>query len=290
MLEESQLEYGTLRGELSRIRDCITTYMGFVLAGAGAGLFTLSSGFGKDGNPTVLAVEFFAATLMMTLVLRAIFYKFKSHNRYAGYCKLLAQELPDRANPGKRSRRPIASWEVCLSAMREVDLRRRWVDMAKYCSQIGVGTLHPERVSREYRRRTRRLSTREKSALLGHWRDWKKFIGSFFTHPELRSWGYPLCVVKVFFGVVASYWLAGGALLVVGLRHPVGTSPMTRALAVAMAVVLGTLQVIWWNAFLRSLWTLTEGHQSVEGYCWAFLPLRHRFLAALGRRTRYEVV
>ena len=43
MLDSNLKEYDTLRTELEKLRDCLTSYVGYALGGSGAALFGLAA-------------------------------------------------------------------------------------------------------------------------------------------------------------------------------------------------------------------------------------------------------
>ena len=62
-----------------------------------------------------------AIALVITLVLLIVYYKFNSHNRYAGYCKLLNEEswnIPSELNED------VYTWEICIDRLRHFDTHK----------------------------------------------------------------------------------------------------------------------------------------------------------------------
>ena len=60
-----------------------------------------------------------AIALLIMLVLLIVYYKFNSHNRYAGYCKLLNEEswnIPSELNED------VYTWEICIDRLIPVSL------------------------------------------------------------------------------------------------------------------------------------------------------------------------
>lgn len=93
MLQPALEEYKLLRSDLAEIRTQITRYMGFIIALSG-GAAALSQAFTKDQNMAVgmLLVTFITMTVG-TLLFEIIWYKFRSHNRHAGYIQMLSHEI-----------------------------------------------------------------------------------------------------------------------------------------------------------------------------------------------------
>lgn len=119
MQPQNLAEYAILRQEIESVKNCMTTYVGFVFAGAAtAEISLLVQEKAKDGYP-FYATACLVAAFITVLVLRVILYKFNSTNRYAGYCKLLSQERYDIENSSSNQ---IHLWEPCLSLLRKSNL------------------------------------------------------------------------------------------------------------------------------------------------------------------------
>src|SRR5437660_260634 len=58
--------------------------------------------------------------LVVTMLTGLLFYKFHSHNRYVGYCKLLAQEQYS----GLESLGEFYLWESCMARLRAYDMSK----------------------------------------------------------------------------------------------------------------------------------------------------------------------
>ena len=86
-------EYEMIRNEMQQLKDSITNYFGFVLGGFGASIIGVSllGGEKLPSHASGLALTGLILAATVSLILRVLFYKFYSHNRYAGYCKLLNQ-------------------------------------------------------------------------------------------------------------------------------------------------------------------------------------------------------
>ena len=118
----NEKEYKIIRDEIQNLKNCITNYMGFVLGGSGisyAGLISIGNNINKEEAVSIAFLSIILA-FVVSLVFLILIYKFNSHNRYAGYCKLLNQEQlllknNENINPGDID---IMSWEICVDRLR----------------------------------------------------------------------------------------------------------------------------------------------------------------------------
>lgn len=114
-------EYTLIRAELNGLKDCITHYVQMALGGAGVLIAAYAAL--QDGDLGLQrGIASAGAAFVVTLILDVVFYKFHSHNRYAGYCKLLARE----SYPWPDDREQIHMWEECVGALREASRARLW--------------------------------------------------------------------------------------------------------------------------------------------------------------------
>ena len=103
MQSQNLSEYILVRKELQEVKNCITQYMGFVLGGSS--LSFIGVWFSRRNGEDFLAPAYISLSLsiIVVLVLVILFYKFNSHNRFAGYRKLLIQEVWDEVVPENRT-------------------------------------------------------------------------------------------------------------------------------------------------------------------------------------------
>ena len=89
MQYQNKIEYELVREELLKLKECITSYMGFVIGGSGVAFFGIAAVSKNPGSHEILGFSCILLSVIVSLVLYILFYKFNSHNRFAGYCKLL---------------------------------------------------------------------------------------------------------------------------------------------------------------------------------------------------------
>src|SRR5438067_87634 len=107
-------EYKAMRHELTHVRNCIGRYFGFVIFGAGPAFWLLAA----KASEKILDAEMSCAAILFAdvsmLILFLLSYKFTSHNRYAGYSKLLTHEhFSAKAALDKH----IYLWEICVDIL-----------------------------------------------------------------------------------------------------------------------------------------------------------------------------
>ena len=93
MQRENIKEYELVRHEMLTVKDCITKYISFVLGGVGATVVLLArSGDRSHFSSLEISIMSFSLCIIIDFIMLVLIYKFKSHNRFAGYCKLLTHE------------------------------------------------------------------------------------------------------------------------------------------------------------------------------------------------------
>lgn len=280
-------EYELLREETLALRECITDYMGFVVGGSGAAMFGLAALrlFGQD-NKIAVAYVAFGISLLLSFVLVILMYKFNSHNRYAAYSRLLADERYPSPSPAADS--PNISWELCIERLRESDLDpQRFRAMARAAN----------------------ITFAEKGRMGFEWM-LDTYVGSNppvdrgkvkrgFRHLFLAtmgvvrtsSWGFPPPIVAVFFVLTLIYIGIGGYAASTFLleKWTASTSNPTflpsRILFCVGVLVLAQLYL--WMSFCGKLFTLMEGSATVDAYSFLFVATRADYLNQRGLTPSY---
>lgn len=278
-------EYKGLRSELQSLKDCITTYVGFVVGGAATAFWGLGGRMADDESQR-LALAFVAIILAIvaTLVLRLLTYKFTSHNRYAGYCKLLTHERYSGLSQGGERKRDLFCWEICVDRLRDLDTNESLATaLIAECDKPAMQMKSVSRLAEQLRR------------VLGpHPPSDEKSIRKGFTvmisasRDDPGSWRFPLHVARVF-GAINAVFVAF-AMYLAGLLHFRGLPAILSRhvfMYVAFSVVVLVLLILW-IGFFDNLHRLMAGSETVEAFCWKFVPIRRRFLDDLGC-SNYEL-
>jgi hypothetical protein len=247
MQPENIDEYKVVREEMLRLKDCMTNYVGMALAGAGAAIAAFA--VLPNRNPPTLALSALALALIITLILNVLIYKFHSHNRYAAYCKLLAQEHWIRA----QRTGPFYLWELLLSELRLFSIEQK---------------------------KSRRQSERRRHPFKGVSLLWNAL---FHGARNWSTWEFPFYVVAIFFALVLLFFSAS-----VYFAMLIGISWETGAFWVT-SVILGLGIIISWAHYFGALHRLLEGEYSIEGFAAIFFSIRESLLRKYYGVTGYSL-
>lgn len=273
-------EYTLVREEMISIKSCITTYMGYVLGGTGAALFGMAA-INRSDNNYFLAYAPAGLAVVLLMVLLVLFYKFASHNRAAGYCKALSQEMRDTSGGPTE----LISWERCMQFLRESDRDRTvLIDPLEIVELDGVenkGILiraldnvvgrHPQVDRFKFRRGC-------KLVLLS-------LVG---MQEETSSWNFPIFVTNIFFTIttllmaisIINFWDLIAGLQEGSAIHEV----LVHYLAVALFI---SLTLLIWTRLAGKLYTLMTGSATVNGYYIRFLSIRALIFEELGLKCTF---
>ncbi len=288
MNKQNNAEYAYVRSEIRDVKGCITTYMGYLLGGSGFACFGLVS-LSKNGDAPLqyLSYASFSMALIISMVVLLILYKFTSHNRYAGYSKLLNLE---RYTPleghGDMS---FISWELCWDRIRQSDfLDREYllnklekVDIKSKDKTIYKAALEPY-ISKK--------STSDKHKyLFGVMLLLKYCLGRLHS----KSWVFPAYIVVCCF-ILCSLFMVGGVVFGIQYYFLEGVGWLNEWERAWDIVVFGLsfvlIQLLIWLSFCGKLYTLMEGSGTIEGYCIRFVPARAEYLNAFDLIPDYELL
>lgn len=272
MEAENHREYQLIRKELLELKDCITTYVGFVLGGAGAALFGVSVVLKSGKISAGIALAPFLLSIVISLVLLILFYKFLSHNRYAGYCKLLNQEQYVRSRSGRRRASPdFMFWEMCMSYLRKADYDFKAID--GLITEAEEGRLDREiELRKEVEVYQGPKPEIDKGAFWkGSWLVLRALVGNVVV----RSWGYPLFIVIVF-TVLAIVFITVGWVLVCDVKfvNPVTSEVYSKFWLYFVAGAITVAQILAWIRYMCWTHRLLNGSRQVNAFCWRFVPMR----------------
>jgi hypothetical protein len=277
MQAQNAREYQAVREELTTLRQCVTNYVGFVLSGSAVAFWSLT---GKISEPMQAGEAAIVLAMVSMLVLFLLSYKFTSHNRYAGYCKLLTQE-EFGGDPGITG--DLFCWEICVDKLRKSDSKREGLlPECRDCHIPGIRSV-------ESRIRCISGSKPEIDKL-----SWLKGLGLLLplSGPEKEgSWKFPVYVARLFaavnfiFMVFAAYFLLHGSIG--------GSVRVFRGYTVPKGFLLFSvglvLLVFLWVTFASQLYKQMAGSETVEAFCWKFLPIRYGFARELDPTLSYRL-
>lgn len=276
-------EYKGLRHEITTLKGCITTYVGFVLLVVSPAFWELAKSIPSRPNRTMAFVALMVG-LGLKLVLFLLSYKFHSHNRYCGYCKLLEHEV---FGGDKKSPKTVFIWEICLDRLRGSSFHRDGlaVEIAHYGgSQPQKSTV--QQMCAQY------SGPAPKADRPRFRKGWKLLFGS---GPEPRgTWQFPVYVARIFAAI--DLGLCGLGLALVWPADTVSVERILHGQAIhlplpfLMWLLLFLLLLFLWRQFLAELYKQMKGSETVDAFCWKFLPIRYRLLDDLGLADGHRLI
>lgn len=272
MQKQNLSEYAFIRKELAALRNCITTYMGFVIGGSSITLISTIMLSKEIINNSNAALVFFISSLMVSLVLIILFYKFNSHNRHSGYCKLLNQEK----YKSKRKRNQFLSWEVCMDVLREMEddkaLRNQKIDFI-INKRIMEGIGDKIRSVYENQCLIKRIS---KGA--------QYIIKTISWMSGSKSWNFPLYVVAVFLTIEV-------LLVSAGLFHFFSQHVIIWDSFQSISIIcISIAQVFIWLVLFNRIYDLMEGKRTINSYCYRFLLVRYEYIYSWDNDVDYKLI
>jgi hypothetical protein len=280
-------EYKGLRHEIAALKSCITTYIGFVFLVVSTAFWQLAKEIPLRPSRTMAVVALMLG-LGLKLVLFLLLYKFVSHNRYCGYCKLLEQEMFEGKGRGNgKCPEAVFIWEVCLDRLRSSDFRPD--GLALEIKYYGGGP--PQTATLETK--ARQFSGPAPTADQGRSRKgWRLLLRS--GSEERGTWQFPLYVARIFAAIDVGLFGLGVALLLP--RHAAGIwggwreAPLHLLPSLLFWLLLFVL-LLCWRKLMADLYRQMKGSQTVDAFCWKFVAIRYRILHDLGLATTgYKLV
>ncbi len=142
-----------------------------------------------------------AIALVITLVLLIVYYKFNSHNRYAGYCKLLNEEswnIPSELNED------VYTWEICIDRLRHFDTHKH--ELISLCEgatievEGNVDDAKKRQIKDKFSSEIQDISGLDPKIDNNKKRNgFRLFRRSIRGEHDSSSWGFPIRVTLVFF-------------------------------------------------------------------------------------------
>lgn len=290
MLNRNVEEYKLIRQEMNNLKDCITKYIGYVLAGSGAMIYGLAR-MDRSEIPTSLSPEIAVVSasfsMLISLILLMLFYKFNSHNRFAGFCKLLNHERQDSINTpdmehsqmGEEKKEdngnddkvvPLFSWEVTVGDL-------RWLESKPgYLGNIIKKIIITEPTKEVLREKIEeRIDNQGKQPTIDTDKNFRGLIILVKTfllrNTQTESWGFPPLVVCTFLFMVSGFLFASYFMTM-----RIGIFSNLWLLCYEIAITIFQL-CLWWH-ICGKLYALMSGSATVYSFYWKFIPLRTLFL------------
>lgn len=263
-------EYESIRAEMLNVKDCITKYVGYVFGGSGAAIYGLSK-MEIDGIPFVSCM----LSLIISFVVVILFYKFQSHNRFAGYCKLLNQErytIPISQNDTKDENKKdndisFFSWELAVGKLRCLENNPKLLPNLINVIDIKIQN------KKNLEEKIKKIFIDEKGEYLkGLWILIKALLGKI----ETSSWAFPPLIVSICF-IFSFGFLIGSIWVYIKNGHSQFLSFFSDDFSYFFLFV-ALIQLILWFRLIGKLFNLMLGQTRIESFFWKFMPIRAYFL------------
>lgn len=364
MLKPSLEEYKLLRVDLAEIRAQITKYMGFIISILGGAGILSRVFFGEVGSAVGVLLVMLFTMMVTTLLFEIIWYKFRSHNRHAGYIQMLSHEIAYAPLPAHDQERDgpyknyldsivkdyysnitgqpgkggtdfvsnlseVHSWEFVLSRYRRTTgaSGHRWLrplEKSKYAYALGASlrysdfrdangeflnkdkngkskdydlSFYEEVVMHMTGRRRVGLHTRllhgfvnicKAQAKPAHLYDTKQM--KIMDRYRFHGWRYPRKLTQMgsigmaIMFIFSAYEAAKHHLVGFGAVHFDGLKTFEiGSVLVAMSLML----LLWLGRYCYGVLDLESRYESIDYYCWSFLPFRIQFLNGRGIMPLY---
>lgn len=273
MKAENVKEYELIRDEMITVKDCITRYIGYVFGGSGAAIYGMARMERTlTNNYSEMAIISLSLATIISFVLLIVYYKFYSHNRFAGYCKLLNHER--YKTPEEFKEIPFFAWEIAVGRLRDCD-----TDINSYNKLIeeakieGLENNDLEIALEDYK------SDKPKKDSYKKWKGTWYLIKALFGYVKTNSWGFPPYVVSMFC-ILAFGFLFTGLYLTFRLNTD-------SAILIWFSCLVGIAQVLLWRHLNGKLYSLMNGSATVNAFYFKFVPIRASFLNAHGIIPKY---
>lgn len=288
MQQQNIREYGYMRDEVSYIKQCITTYISFLLGGSGAALFAFNIATrAGDAATLIVSMTAFGMSVLIGLLFIIVQYKFNSHNRGAGYLKLLSHERIslsglDVETHKKYENVDFIGWEICIDRLRDSILAK--TPASQQLKEIGIHDVDLPNLEKALSHLTDNITTESKTRLgLRIWRS------SFQNKARTKSWGYPIYVTQVFSVVTFLFYMIGAVFAFDVLVSAGETTPHKITVGVTWLLIT-VLQISAWRYHFAMMYKLLQGNNTVDAYCLQLLPMRTQFLNSMDLSPSYKLL
>jgi len=268
-------EYKAIREELARVRSCVTSYVSFVVLGSGPAFGFLASKTSEKTSDLAMGFAAILLAIVSTLVLFLLSYKFTSHNRYAGYSKLLTHERFTETAIDE----DIFFWEICLDKLRASDRdKNKWKDLLKYCEDNTTYIPKIPDLKVMIERFSGPAPTKDKRAWI---KGWPLLL---WSRENSGSWKLPMYIARIFGTINLSFIVFAVIFFLRSLRY--GNFRVEHYALVSLFPVI----LLLWMAFISKLYRQMLGSEQVEAFCRKFTPFRIQLLRELDNGIGYTLI
>lgn len=266
-------EVRLLRSELVELKRCLTTYLGFIFAGASAAGFGLlrlgQMASENDFLAAGLGILTLGLSFMMDFITIIIFYKFNSHNRLAGYCKLLSHEiLSDNDKMKLKDLNENFSWPFLIGKLCSLEFGWEKIRSLLNSIQIKDPTIDPKKFEKYFKPKSCPTSIPKSICMI-----FRAIAGNLKT----SSWAFPPYITAICFILCILLYFSSIYIAIVS-----DFADSVKLLIVFL--FFGSIHLIIWNHLIRKLYRLMQGDLTVHSYMLKFLPIRVYYL------NKHEIV
>jgi uncharacterized membrane protein len=275
MQPQNVAEYRICRQELTKVRACITRYVQLVVLASNAAFWVLAGKASEPEPGLAMSIAAILFAIMSTLFLFLLSYKFTSHNRYAGYCKLLAHERFRKSAKG-----PIIVWEIALDMLRAFDCDKAQIEEHLAACELTRNSISP---IPDLRKLIEPFSGPAPQKDRLNWlKGWQLIFSC--SREKSGSWKLPVYLARIF-GIINIVFVLFAAHFLFPASGNWRFQPEHYAIF-AMFLAL----VVLWIVFIAKLYNQMLGSETVEAFCSKFLPIRAQLLRDLYKGIRYELI
>jgi hypothetical protein len=283
MQSENVEEYKLVRGEMLTVKDCITKYVSFALGGSAAAIYGMARIVAYKPGNYELAIISPALSLMISFVLLILFYKFYSHNRFAGYCKLLT--LEQHPNPGSLKGNVLFLWEVAVDRDRYSGIEKEKEAFKSILDKVNTQNIDKGKLKDLL---DKYLGTNPDIDKDKFKRGMRILYSATFGKIEARSWAYPPLIVSMFFFISSGFLLVGWAQMIIDTINKRGSLPFGHVIGSLIVLISITIaQICLWKRFIGRLHSLMNGSEKINAFFCKFIPIRALFLNTFGIVPEY---
>jgi hypothetical protein len=308
MIKYNVKEYEIIRNEMQNIKSCITSYLSLIIGTSGISIFAVSYIEIRKEPIEIITIIYFFVAILLTAIYYVLIYKFISHNRYAGYLRLISQEVkfgllhPENETNNANSKqnfidKDILVWELCMCKLNNakpiddfpIEL---WQDKLFFNFNSHGKPIPFQNEPNIWSAKNILIKVWNKLKISGpeidHLSIWEGIfllIRGIFNKEISRSWKYPLYVtymVLVFNLMFLSLFIyyntdEKGFLTTVGLTSKV------------VIVSLIAIYILLWYGCIKELHKIMLGSKTINSFCWKFLQFRIEALNQFGYIPYYEI-
>jgi hypothetical protein len=201
---------------------------------------------------------------------------------------VLEQEVFDPGNAFTA----VFVWEICLDRLRMSDTARRGLAKEIH-SYKGISPTKEQLEARACRYGGPDPDA-DKSPFYFRWKLLLRSHTVFRSQDETRgTWHFPLYVAQSFALIDLAFLILSFALLMprdLSLAEQLSRNLLRSASVFLVWLSLLALLLFVWHRLLARLHRQMLGSQTVDAFCWKFVPIRYRILEAMSLASGYKLI